>query len=163
MKQVLYAEDNQSDALLMARAFKKLQLLHPLRVVPDGEQAIAYLAGAGAFANRDENPLPSLILLDLSMPGKTGLEVLQWIRTQPLLADLPVIVLTSSNQQSDFRRARVLGASGYLIKPGDPEDLLLIVKTLEQFWLSGTRPTGIAPGAFIDVTSMGMAPLNEHL
>ena len=89
-------------------------------------------------------------LLDLSMPGKHGLDVLQWIRSQPTLAGLPVIALTSSNQESDIHRAYLLGANGYLIKPGDPDDLIRIVKGMHRHWLSENAP----PGPFVDLAAV---------
>src|SRR5436853_7461348 len=96
LKPVLYAEDDENDLFFMARAFEKLNIAHPLRTVDDGKLAVAYLAGTKPFENRKENPLPCLLLLDLSMPGKSGLEVLKWLKSEPPLAELPVIVLTSS-------------------------------------------------------------------
>ena len=149
LKPVLYVEDDENDVFLMERAFKKLGLAHPLRTVTDGKQAEAYLAGEEPYANRELNPLPSLVFLDLSMPGKHGLDVLQWIRSQPKLTDLPVLALTSSNQESDIDRAYLLGANGYLIKPGDPDDLIRIVKGVHQFWLLRNP----APDLFVDLAS----------
>lgn len=140
-KTILYAEDDENDVFLMERAFEKLAIANPLKTVDDGKKAVDYLAGKGAYANRDEYPLPGLVLLDLSMPGKHGLEVLQWIRSQPTLTGLPVIALTSSNQESDIHRAHILGANGYLIKPGDPDDLIRIVKGIHDYWLSGSPQT----------------------
>ncbi len=134
----------------MERAFEKLQMENPLRTVPDGKQAVAYLAGEEPYANRAENPLPALVLLDLSMPGKHGLDVLQWIRSQPKLTGLPVIALTSSNQESDIHRAYLLGANGFLIKPGDPDDLIRIVKGMHRHWLSDNAP----PGPFVDLAAV---------
>src|SRR5204863_1437783 len=86
--------------------------------------------------------LPCLVFLDLSMPGRSGLDVLQWIRSQPSLAGLPVIALTSSNQESDIHRAYLLGANGFLIKPGNPDELIRMVKGVKQHWLSGNSPDG---------------------
>lgn len=156
-KHILYAEDDENDAFLMERAFEKLKLPHSLHVVCDGRLAVAYLSGIAPFTNRTEHPLPSLMFLDLSMPGKTGLDVLQWILTQPFLSAMPVIVLTSSNQQTDVHRAKLLGAKGYLIKPGDPDDLLHMVKAVDQYWLADTRAGGEPPGAFLDVAAAGAA------
>jgi CheY-like chemotaxis protein len=155
LKPVLYAEDDENDMFFMERAFEKLKLAHPLRMVSDGRQAIAYLSGSGPFSNRAENPMPCLILLDLSMPGKGGLDVLQWVRSQPTLSEIPVVVLTSSNQESDVHRAGLLGASGYLIKPGEPDELVEMVKQLHQYWLvENHRPT-----AFVEVGRVGAPPL----
>jgi CheY-like chemotaxis protein len=150
---VLYAEDEENDIFFMQRAFAKLRLPHPLRTVSDGNQAVAYLSGAELYSDRTAHPLPCLILLDLSMPGKKGLDVLQWIRTQPHLVGIPVIVLTSSNQESDIHRAYLLGSSGFLIKPGDPDELLRMVKGIQKYFLSEINPT--VP--FLDVAAVKTA------
>jgi CheY-like chemotaxis protein len=147
---VLYAEDDENDVLLMERAFDILKIPQPLRTVSDGKMAIAYLSGNAPFSNREENPLPGLLLMDLSMPGKTGLEVLQWVRTQPTFATLPAVVLTSSNQESDIHRAYLLGANGFLIKPGDPDELLRMVKGLQRYWLT----ENCRPSAFVDLAAV---------
>jgi len=93
----------------------------------DGKSAVAYLSKAGPYQGRED---PCLILLDLSMPGTPGLDILKWLRNEPALAHLPVVVLTSSNQERDIHRAYLLGADGYIIKPGNPQELLRIVKAL---------------------------------
>lgn len=136
---ILYAEDDENDVFFMQRAFKQAGVVNPLRTVPDGKHVIDYLEGREPYANRLENPMPCLILLDLSMPGKSGMDVLKWVRSQPFTSALPVIVLTSSNQESDIQRAYVLGANGYLIKPGRPDELQLMVKGVSDYWLSHNR------------------------
>ncbi len=156
LKSVLYAEDDENDVFLMERAFSKLNISNPLRVVSDGKLAVAYLAGQPPYEGRE---LPALLMMDLSMPGKHGLEVLKWIKEEPSLASLPVIVFTSSNQESDIHRAYLLGANGFVIKPGDPAKLLAIVKTIQQYWLSDTRPDG----NFIDFAEAADVPLAKPI
>jgi CheY-like chemotaxis protein len=136
---ILYAEDDENDAFLMQRAFNQAGIANPLRIVEDGRSAMQYLAGTGAGVDHQSHPAPCLILLDLKMPGQSGFDVLQWVRTQPATCTLPVIVLTSSSQDSDIHRAYLLGANGYLIKPGKPEELLAIVKSIKEFWLVQNR------------------------
>lgn len=138
---ILYAEDEENDLLFLNRAFKTARSPHTLRGVPDGEQAIQYLAGDGPFADRIRHPFPALILLDINMPKQSGLEVLQWIRQQPRFKSLPVLVLTSSSRQEDMERARELGADDYLFKPSDPLKLVDLVKSLDERWLSRPAPT----------------------
>ena len=111
----------------------------PRRCLP---LVLAYLGGTKPFENREENPLPRLLLLDLSMPGKRGLEVLKWIKNTPDLTSLPVVVLSSSNQKRDIHRAHLLGANGFVIKPGDPNQLLHIMTKIQEYWLSDVRPEG---------------------
>lgn len=132
---VLYAEDDENDVFFMQRAFALAGISHPLRIVPNGRMALDYLLGEGVFKDRQEHPLPCLLLLDLNMPGKSGHQVLQAVRGQASLASLPVIIVTSSNQERDIQRANDLGANDYLIKPGDPEDLLRLVRAIHERWL----------------------------
>jgi CheY-like chemotaxis protein len=131
---ILYAEDDSDDAFFMQRAFRAARCEELLQIVSDGEQAIAYLAGTGAFADRQRHPLPALVLLDINMPICTGLDVLKWRRDQAALASLPVVVLTSSSLEADMNRALALGAIRYLVKPGHPDGLVELVKSLEQYW-----------------------------
>ena len=132
---VLLAEDDANDVLLIQRAFQKTNIANPLRVVRDGEEALAYLSGQEPYADRDRHPLPMLLLLDLKLPRKSGFEVLQWLRQQSSLKRLPVVVLTSSNQNPDINKAFDLGANSYLVKPGGLDSLLELVKNLDMYWL----------------------------
>ena len=127
--------------------------------VSDGNEAVAYLAGTGPFSNREEHPLPCLVLLDLKMPGKGGLDVLKWLKGETALEGMPVIVLTSSNQESDIQRAYLLGANGFIIKPGDPSVLMQIVKSVQDYWLSEKRP----PGTFTDYAAMQKIPFKTDV
>jgi|SRR5687768_26661 len=135
LRPILYAEDDDNDVFLMKRAFGILGVQHPLKSVSDGKLAIAYLSGCIPNGDRVQNVLPCFMLLDLSMPGRNGIEILQWVRTQPILHSLPVVVLSSSNQQSDIHRAYLLGASGFFIKPGDSDELIGIVTAIKEHWL----------------------------
>lgn len=132
---MLLVEDDPNDILLIQRAFAKACLVNPLKVVRDGEEALNYLSGSGEFADRGRYPLPSLILLDLKLPRKSGLEILQWLRQQPALKHIPVIVLTSSKESSDVSRAYDLGANSYLVKPVGFEGLLELVKSIGMYWM----------------------------
>jgi CheY-like chemotaxis protein len=132
---ILLVEDDPNDVLLIERAFRRANLANPLRVVGDGEAALAYLSGELPYADRDRYPMPLMILLDLKLPRKSGLEVLAWLRQQPGLKRLPVVVLTSSREASDINRAYDLGANSYLVKPVDFDALLDMVKNLNLYWL----------------------------
>ena len=120
---VLYADDDENDVFFMERAFELRRRREALRIVRNGRRAIEYLAGEGEFADRAQYPLPNFVVLDLKMPGRTGLEVLVWIRAQPALEALPVTLLTSSGQESDVEFCRHHGADGYLVKPTDATEL----------------------------------------
>ena len=132
---ILLAEDDPNDVLLIQRAFHRTLVANPVQVVRDGEEALAYLKGEDPFSDRERHPLPVLMLMDLKMPRKTGLEVLEWVRQQPGLKRLPIIVLTSSNQSPDINRAYELGANSYLVKPAGFDSLLELVKNLDMYWL----------------------------
>ena len=132
---ILLAEDNPDDVLLIQRAFRKANVTNPLQQVGDGEEAINYFAGTGIYANRQQYPLPGLLLLDLKLPRKSGLEVLAWLKEQPGLSRLPVVVFTSSREDSDIQRAYDLGVNSYLVKPVNFDALLEIVHMLGLYWL----------------------------
>src|SRR5687768_12255012 len=95
---ILLVEDDQNDVLFMERALRKAHVPNQVCVSHDGREAVDYLSGTGPFADRNQHPLPCLIILDLKMPRMTGMDVLQWLREQPVLSCLPVIVLSSSSQ-----------------------------------------------------------------
>jgi CheY-like chemotaxis protein len=135
LKRVLVAEDDPGDAFLLERAFTRCGVPARLHFVRDGREAIDYLGGENAFANRDEFPLPDLILLDLKMPRMGGFDVLEWLRAQPGLKRLLVAVLSSSAQPEDINRSYDLGANSYLVKPKTSEDLSNMVNQLQQYWL----------------------------
>ena len=132
---ILVVEDNVTDVMLIRRAFSKAHIANPLQVVGDGDAAVEYLAGRGEFANRDQFPLPALMLLDLKLPRRSGLEVLAWLRAQTILRRLPVVVLTSSSQSQDVNRAYELGANSYLVKPVQFDDLQEMLGKVNVYWI----------------------------
>ncbi len=114
---ILLVEDTQDDVLLIRREFQRARLTDPLRVVASGPQAIAYLTGSGTYCDRTQYPLPSLVLLDINMPGSDGFAVLKWIRRQSVFAQLCVVILSSSDEMRDVNLAHHLGADSFLVKP----------------------------------------------
>jgi CheY-like chemotaxis protein len=136
MPTVLHVEDQKSDRLLIALAFKRNGLLVDLHGAEDGEKALEYLQGIGIYANREAHPFPELVLLDLKLPRKSGVEVLAWIRSQPDLNGLPVVILSSSDQKVDREQAREAGASGYFCKPVSLAPLKEIIKEIHSRWLA---------------------------
>jgi CheY-like chemotaxis protein len=128
----LLAEDSENDVFLMQRAFQSAGVQNPLFVVRDGDEVLKFLNGEGRF-DRANHPLPLVVLLDLNLPRKSGFEVLSWIRSQPTLKRLVVIILTASSRASDADRAYDLGANFYLTKPGKFEDLVTMAKCLHEW------------------------------
>jgi DNA-binding response OmpR family regulator len=133
---ILYVEDEENDAVLLGLAFRRAKVQFPLAVVSDGRQAVEYLWGEGRFADRARHPLPCLLILDLNLPLMGGFEVLARVRAETRFASLPVLVFTSSAQESDRFRARELGASDYIVKPPQIERLVMFAESLER-WVSG--------------------------
>ena len=141
---ILYAEDEENDILFLKLALEQSGASCTLNTLPNGEQALNYLAGHGPFADRARYPLPALVLLDINMPKKSGLEVLAWIRQQSQFRSLPVLMLTSSSREDDVVKARQLGADDFLLKPSHPLQLVELVKSLQERWLpvkAGTPDT----------------------
>lgn len=132
---ILIAEDRDDDVLLVKRAFMKANVPNPLYVVRNGEEAIWYLKGEGKYSNREEYPLPALLLLDLKMPVKNGFEVLKWIRGQPSLAPLRILVLTSSDSLRDVNLAYKMGANSFLVKPVEFENYRQLGSLIRNYWL----------------------------
>lgn len=132
---ILLVEDNPKDVILIKRAIRKANLANPVQVASNGEMAIHYLGGEGEYEDRELYPLPILILLDLKLPRKSGFEVLTWLREQPTLKRLPVVILTSSNQVIDVNLAYDLGVNSYLVKPVAFDALVEMVQSLGMYWL----------------------------
>lgn len=143
---ILLAEDDNEDAFLMCRAFRKAHLLNPVIRVRNGEEAIAYLRGDGDYANRERYPLPFLLLLDLKMPLADGFDVLRWVRNQPDLKRMLVVVLTSSTHEPDVKKAYELGANSYLTKPAGFDELTQLLNRLHGYWfMTNMSPDANAP------------------
>ncbi len=145
IKPVLAADDNPDDLRLLQFAWRTANVSAPLEVVQGGEEIIAYLRGADRFADRKLHPLPQLLLLDLKMPRKDGFEVLQWIRSQPGLRRLPVVVLTASLHKEDVQRAFDVGASAFLVKPVELQQLVQMVKAIDGFWMTHSQLPNLQP------------------
>ena len=135
MRTILQVDDDPNDVFLLQHAMKKAGVANPIQVATDGQQAIDYLKGTGKFADREQFPLPCLVLLDLKLPYVMGLEVLRWIRQQPGAA-LVVILLTASAEDADIATAYRLGANAFLTKPSKASKLEDMAKAIKDFWLT---------------------------
>ena len=139
---ILFAEDDENDAFIFKMALQKADVRNPLTHVSDGEDAINYLAGVGAYSDRGKCPFPSLVVTDLKMPKRTGFDVLEWIKDQPLPMRPPVVVLSGSFEDSDQERALVLGAAAYFKKPAGMNNMIRVAHQLKETWLAPlSRPT----------------------
>lgn len=132
---ILIVEDNDDHAFFIEHAFRQARLANPTFRVSNGDEAVDYLAGVGKFSNRSEYPLPNLVLLDLKMPCRNGFEVLEWIRQQPGMKRLRVVVLTTSDEVRDVNRAYELGANSFLVKPVTAPDFMQVVKAVNSYWM----------------------------
>jgi CheY-like chemotaxis protein len=128
---VLLIEDDPNDQLLLQRAFRKAGIVVTINLAVHGDAAIAALDGPGMA--------PTLVLLDLKLPGRSGFEVLAWLKSHEQLRRIPVIVFTSSADASDIQRAYDLGANSFLVKPGNSEELQALATTIAHYWFSLNR------------------------
>jgi CheY-like chemotaxis protein len=132
---ILLIEDSENDALLLRHAFKKAGLVNPLQVVRDGVDAMSYLRGLGEFADREKNPLPHILLIDLNLPRLNGLELLAWLGTQAAFQHLMVVVLTGSARKEEINTAYKMGIKSYLVKPTPAQSLQRLVEAFYQYWI----------------------------
>src|SRR5882724_8639584 len=133
---ILIVEDERNDVFFLEYAFEGAGITNPLQIVEDGQEAIDYLSGARKYADRLRYPLPCLVLLDLKLPRKSGLDVLRWIQEHPAFQMMIVIVLSSSRNKSDVDEAYQLGARSYLVKPLTLGERLELARSIKYYWLT---------------------------
>lgn len=132
---VLLVEDNPRDVRLTQRAFTQAHLSHDLRVVRDGDEALAYLNREGAYEDPSTSPRPDVMLLDLNLPRMGGHDLLEHVKQDARFKQLPVIVLTTSGRIDDIRQAYEAGANAYLLKPVEFSRFIEVIEQLGKFWL----------------------------
>jgi len=132
---ILLVEDNEAHAELVIRGMRDSLEAHTIHHVPDGEKALDYFFNRGAYTDPIKNPRPSLVLLDLRLPRVDGLEVLRTVKTTPALSPIPVVILTSSDAESDIARAYEYHANSYLVKPLDFKVFTKLMKDIVSYWL----------------------------
>jgi CheY-like chemotaxis protein len=133
--EILLVEDNPHDAELALRALKQNKIANHIAVVSDGEEALDFIFARGAFADRAEDSVPKLIILDLKLPKVDGREVLRALKSDPKTKLIPVVVLTSSREESDIVESYRLGVNSYIVKPVDFDKFVESVKNLGYYWL----------------------------
>jgi two-component system, response regulator len=138
--EILLVEDNPSDVELTLRALKKHNLANKVLVVKDGVEALEFIFATGAYAHRNVESGPKVILLDLKLPKVDGLEVLRRIKSNELTKDIPVVVLTSSKEEQDIVGSYKLGVNSYIVKPVDFDKFVHAVSLLGLYWLLLNQP-----------------------
>ena len=133
-KPILVVEDSDADFEALERAFRKTGVINPIFRCNDGDEAINYLKNTEKFSDINNSPKPCIILLDLNMPGLDGFDVLDIIKVEAELKSLPVIVLTTSNDQKDIRKAYEKGANSYIQKPVQFDGFIEAIKKLKSYW-----------------------------
>ncbi len=136
---LLLADDDPEDRLLVHDALEEASWAVDLREVEDGDELIDYLKRRGRYERREESPRPGLILLDLKMPGKGGLQALEEIKRESPLSRIPIVVLTTSSAEEDIAEAYDLGANSYIVKPSSFSTLVDAMQALERYWLDVVR------------------------
>ena len=143
---ILLVEDNRMDVELTLDAFREARLLNTVHVSPTGQDALDYLFGRDPYGDRDAHPMPSLVLLDLKLPGIDGFDVLREVKSTPILKRLPVIVLTSSREEGDRALTYDIGANSYIVKPLSFAGFLDVIRQIEGYWISlNVAPPEVTP------------------
>jgi CheY-like chemotaxis protein len=149
---VLLVENNPDDVWLVEMAFERAELKHRLITVADGLHALDYIKGRGKYGDRDKYPLPDLILLDLGLPGLSGMDLLERLRAQSKTKNVPITVLSGSSFVRDVTRAYQLGANSFLMKPSDLKKFTAAIKETVDFWLGSTKFS--SPPVFLQMPSL---------
>lgn len=137
---ILLVEDNADDEMLTLRALRKQKLANQIDVVRDGAEALDYLQGQGKYSHRNKLDIPQIIMLDLKLPKINGLQVLEQIRAMSHTSMIPVVILTSSDEEQDIAQSYTLGANSYVRKPVDFEDFIQAVGQIGLYWLLVNKP-----------------------
>ncbi len=132
---ILLIEDDPADVELLCRGFQKATVLNPILHLKTGDDALAYFAGLGKYGDRLQFPLPALVLLDLKLPGMSGLDLLQWRRAHAEIRRIPFVVLTGNEDALIVTAAYDLGANSYLVKPGERSKITEMVRSIQQYWI----------------------------
>ncbi|AYB29083.1 response regulator [Chryseolinea soli] len=137
--EVLIVEDNDEDAELAIRALRKHRLANNIVHLSDGEQALDFIFGRGKYSDRIISQMPKVILLDIKMPKVSGLQVLQAVKADPQMKVIPVVILTSSEEDPDIKKSYELGANSYIVKPVEFDNFSKTVADLGLYWMVVNR------------------------
>jgi CheY-like chemotaxis protein len=152
---IMIVDDNDDDLFLIERAFREIGVTDPIQTINGGEEAIAYIMGEGKYADRRVYAYPSFITTDLKMPGMDGFAVLEHLKNNPEWAVIPTVVLSASCDLDDIKKAYMLGASSYHVKPSTPEALREQLKVLHNYWMTCQVPQVDSSGRQLRTDSKG--------
>ncbi|SDU26586.1 CheY chemotaxis protein or a CheY-like REC (receiver) domain [Verrucomicrobium sp. GAS474] len=152
---ILMVEDDPNDQFLMTRGFRKVGVTTPIHIVNNGLEAIAYMMGEGQYADRSRFAYPTFVMTDLKMPEADGFAVLEFLMGNPEWAVIPTIVFSGSADQDDIKKAYMLGASSYHVKPSSPDDLAHQLEVLHSYWITCEVPAVDRTGKQLHTESHG--------
>jgi CheY-like chemotaxis protein len=152
---ILIVDDEENDLVLIERGFRAIGVKDPIHTVSGAQEAIAYMMGVGKFADRTAYAYPTFITIDLKMPGADGFSVLEHIKRNPAWAIIPTVILTSSQDLDDIKKAYMLGASSYHVKPNSTDGLRAQLKVLHDYWMTCQVPMVDATGKQLPTNSEG--------
>ena len=152
---ILVVDDDENDRWLIERARRAAGVNGPIHLASDGSEAIAYFMGEGKFADRSKYAYPTFVMTDLKMPAVDGFGVLEFLKGNPEWAIIPTVVFTSSPDRDDIKKAYMLGASSYHVKPHDPEAFRELIRTLNAYWLTCEVPEVDSTGKQLATNSVG--------
>lgn len=152
---IMVVDDDPNDLIFIEKAFRAIGVTNPIHTINGGQEAIAYMMGEGKFSDRSVYAYPTFITTDLKMPGADGFAVLEHLKNNPEWAVIPTVVLTSSSDLDDIKKAYMLGASSYHVKPSSPDDLRHLLKVLHDYWLTCEVPEVDSTGRQLRTDSAG--------
>ena len=137
---ILIAEDDPNDVMLLEMAIRKNGITNPVNVVRDGEEAVEYLEGKGQYGDRHKFPFPNVIITDVKMPRRNGMEVVEWVRHHPKCSIIPIVMLSGSRIENDVVKAYKLGANSYFTKPTTLDELTELIRLAFDYWIRCEQP-----------------------
>jgi CheY-like chemotaxis protein len=143
-KMILLADDSPDDVAAVQLALKVAGVSNPVTVLDNGARVIAWLKGEGDYGNREQFPLPDVLLVDLNMPGVDGFDVLEWVKRESNLKHLLVVVLSGHHGVREINQAYALGANSFLFKPANPVEVKNLVQSFPEYWVRGGEDLGWA-------------------
>lgn len=152
---ILIVDDQPNDLVFIENSFRAIGVTDPIHLVHDGQEAISYMMGEGKYSDRSKYAYPTFITIDLKMPGADGFAVLEHLKNNPAWAIIPTVILTSSRDPDDIKKAYMLGASSYHVKPDSLEDLRQLLKVLHDYWMTCEVPQVDSTGHQLPTYSKG--------